>query len=116
MTLYNQQEFDFITRTKKIIEQYKNCELDEKFEVTLLINCCVGLLMVPQQHWYESLPSHIVSEEWGITQADISISTNEKNIANVARHLRNSISHYRFEQYGNSEIEGFEFSQVQKLL
>jgi len=51
MSAYQQQEFDFIDRTKKILEQYNSIKLPkkEKFEVTLLLDCFVGLLVLPQQ-------------------------------------------------------------------
>ena len=107
MSHYLNQEFDFITRTKKIIEQYDSFKIDEKdkFEVTLLLNCLIGLLILPQQYWYDSLPTDIISQkEWGINSEHISsIKKGEtKNVKDVARHLRNSIAHYRFKAFDNS--------------
>jgi len=107
MSHYLNQEFDFITRTKKIIEQYDSFKIDEKdkFEVTLLLNCLVGLLILPQQNWYDSLPTDIMSQkEWGINPEHISsIKKGEtKNVKDVARHLRNSVAHYRFKAFDNS--------------
>ncbi len=71
MSAYLQQEHDFIERTKKIISQYDDCfkekEKNEKYEVTLLINAFVGLLILPQQHWFGYLPRDTITEnEWGI--------------------------------------------------
>lgn len=107
MSHYLHQEFDFVERTKKIIEQYDNLKLPEKdkFEVTLLINCLVGLLILPQQNWYDSLPTEIISQkEWGIgTEHISSIKQGEtKNVKDILRHLRNSVSHYRFKAFDNS--------------
>lgn len=107
MSHYLQQEFDFIIRTKKLIEQYENLQIAEKdkFEVTLLLNCLVGLLILPQQNWFNNLPKDLISEkEWGIAPHHISsIKEGEpKNVENVARHLRNSVSHYRFNAFDNS--------------
>ena len=47
MSNYKNQEFDFIQRTKSIIEQYDNFQIAEKdkFQVTLLLNCLVGLFI-----------------------------------------------------------------------
>jgi len=104
-------QYEFITRTKEIIKQYESVQVPqkEKYEVTLLINCLVGLLIVPQQKWYKVLPTEIVSEtEWGIDADNIICCKSgkkgeRKTIRNVAKHLRNSISHYNFEvQKGNS--------------
>jgi len=107
MSDYKNQEIDFITRTKKIIEQYHNFQFEgeEKFEVTLLLNCLVGLLILPQQHWFDSLPMEIVSKkDWGIREDYIlSIKESEtKNVKDIARHLRNSISHYNFKVFDDS--------------
>ena len=81
MSYYLHQEFDFVERTKKIIEQYDNLTIPEKdkFEVTLLLNCFVGLLILPQQKWYDNLPTEIVSQkEWGIAPEHISLLRKEK--------------------------------------
>lgn len=107
MSHYLHQEFDFVERTKRIIEQYDSLTIPEKdkFEVTLLLNCLVGLLILPQQNWYDNLPSEIISQkEWGITPEHISfIKRGEtKNIKDISRHLRNSVAHYRFKAFDNS--------------
>ncbi len=107
MSHYKNQEVDFINRTKTIIEQYDSFQIaeKEKFEVTLLLNCLIGLLIIPQQHWFECLPTELVSQKaWGINPKQISkIKDGEtKNIKDVARHLRNSIAHYEFVVFDNS--------------
>lgn len=116
MSNYKNQEFDFVNRTKAIIEQYEKIELSkaEKFEVTLLLNCLVGLLILPQQNWFDNLPTDIISQkEWGINDKHISfIKAGEtKNVKDIARHLRNSISHYRFRAFDNksNEISSIKF-------
>ena len=99
MSAYLKQEFDFIERTKTIIEQYDAIKDSTKYEVTLFMNCFIGLLILPQQHWYDKLPDIGISEkEWGISPDDISFikKCEKKDINNISRHLRNSISHYRF--------------------
>ena len=110
MSSYKHQELDFIHRTKIILEQYKNFRISEKekFEVTLFINCLVGLLILPQQNWFDNLPTDIVSlKEWGIKEEHISVIIEEetKNVKDIARHLRNSIAHYNFTVFDNSSKE-----------
>ncbi len=115
MSFYLQQEFDFIDRTKAIIKQYDSLEPDDKkFEVTLFINCLFGLLILPQQHWFNMLPEELLNtEKWGIDEGDIIFikSGEEKNVKNIARHLRNSISHYRIKVFNNTsnEIKSMKF-------
>ena len=121
MSYYINQEYDFISRTKIIIEQYEKAKIpkNEKFEVTLLLNCLVGLLILPQQNWYDSLPTSIVSEEeWGIGEQDISFMKQgeTKNVKDIARHLRNSVSHYHFKAFKNeiNDIEYIKFEDFNK--
>jgi hypothetical protein len=108
MSSYLQQENDFIIRTQKIIKQYESIQGNEKFEVTLLLNCFVGLLILPQQLWFDILPSEMISEkEWGISSSHIGFikEGEKKDLANTARHLRNSISHYKFVVFSNANQE-----------
>ena len=67
MGYYTQQEFDFVQRTKKILEQYDSIDFSknesEKYEITLLLNCFVGLLILPKEHWYDKLPKTEIDEE-----------------------------------------------------
>lgn len=108
MSNYKQQEFDFIHRTKSIIEQYNKFKIseDDKFEVTLFLNCLVGLFILPQQHWFDNVSTKLISEEeWGIKESHILFikETETKNVKDIARHIRNSISHYRFKVFGNTD-------------
>lgn len=120
MSIYKQQELDFVIRTKIILKQYEEIEVNEpnkKYEDTLFINCLLGLLIIPQQHWFDNLPTQSLDKEWGITASDITIINNKKNIDNISRHLRNSISHYRFtvlpDKVGNIEkIEFIDFYET----
>ena len=120
MSHYKNQEIDFINRTKTIIQQYDRFQIveTEKYEVTLLINCLIGLLILPQQHWFDNLPTQEVSQkEWGINPKHIStIKKGEtKNVKNVARHLRNSIAHYNFKVFENTsnEISSIKFEDFE---
>ena len=122
MSHYKQQEFDFIDRTKQIIKQYDNLTPstgEEKYEVTLLLNCLVGLLILPQQEWFGHLPTEITtSNDWGIDETEIEVIKNsslkdeDKTIANIAKHLRNSVAHYRFKVFSDKkeDIGDIEFS------
>lgn len=108
MSNYKQQEFDFISRTKSIIEQYDKFQIadDDKYEVTLFLNCLVGLFILPQQHWFDSVSTKLISNgDWGIEESHIIFikESETKNVKNIARHIRNSISHYRFKVFGNSD-------------
>jgi hypothetical protein len=109
MSTYKNQEFDFIQRTKSLIEQYDNLQLpkESKFEVTLLLNCMVGILILPRQQWFDQLPTELISNnKWDLDNSHISlIQEPEISVKNIVRHLRNSISHFRFKVFGNSDEE-----------
>ena len=98
-----QNRIDFISRTRQILIQYEhNCN----YEKTLFMNCCVGLLIMPQQcadHDKNiSVDGLVDYENWGI---DIKkIKTNRlgrgndiNSIENIAYHIRNAICHYRLD-------------------
>ncbi len=100
-----QHEIDFIHRTKELLQQYDeyirlknlNTKFERHYETTLMINCCVGLLLVPKEIWKNELPTEKINEEkWGIDENWISIET-DKSVKRFTEHLRNSVSHYRFE-------------------
>ncbi len=106
MGYYNKQEVDFIIRTKEIIRQYNEFipEQETRYNVTLFINCMIGLLIIPQQHWYHSLPETEINEqEWGLSPKMITHSSNGTTVKSVATHLRNSIAHYSFHALPNNE-------------
>lgn len=94
----------FILRTIKVIEQYENVkdQLDCSYSRTLFINCCVGLLLLSKEIAYKQLPNSAASMiDWGI---DINKEKNKickclPHISpkQIARHLRNSISHGNFD-------------------
>lgn len=122
MSFFKEQELQFIERTKSLLEQYDKLEVvpnqEEKYEVTLLLNCCVGLLILPQSKWHVRIPQEEISSlQWGIDPSKISICKSKslvdepKNLQNVTRHLRNSIAHHNFTilKNENEEIGSIEF-------
>lgn len=114
MTAYKKQEHDFIDRTRKIILQYndyiKNKDKSEKYEITLMINSFVGLLILPHEEWFNQLPNDLISlSDWGIDVTHINKIKNKyddkKSVKAVVNHLRNSVSHYNFIAFENINEE-----------
>ncbi len=91
----------FIKNTLEVLKQYEQFkgELRQSYARTLFINACIGLLFIPRSSSiYDKLPDEIVSKKkWGIDADDIKICTPNRTVNQVARHLRNSIGHNRFE-------------------
>ena len=101
-----QNRIDFISRTQNILTQY---ETDCSYEKTLFLNCCVGLLIMPQQcadHDENiSVDGWVDYENWGIDTDRIEVNehrkgTDKNSIENIAYHIRNSMCHYRFDVMG----------------
>ena len=96
-----QNRIDFISRTRQILVQYEhNCNSEK----TLFMNCCVGLLIMPQQcadHDKNiSVDGLVDYENWGIDTTKITANEHRKgvdknSIENIAYHIRNSICHYQ---------------------
>ena len=129
---YENVEYDFIERTIAIIKQYNgNCYTAppyyEKYDVTLLLNCLIGLLIFPFENkrrnvstlseikFFEGDDENINSfnESWGLSGFDIKIICDFKhnkieNINNtplriLIYRLRNSVAHSRWGQIDNDK-------------
>jgi hypothetical protein len=79
----------------------------------------VGLLILPQQLWFEKLSSDLINEkEWGLSLHHISLLTkNEiKSVKTIVTHLRNSVAHYNFYAFSNKkdEISSIQFIDKDK--
>ena len=97
-------KYDFIERTQKILRQYEKLVLrdSEKYEVVLLLNLALGLLI----YLYERKRTYVPKD--GVEKFDKIVETiricknskmkdESKSVCNVCKHLRNSIPHCHFE-------------------
>ena len=106
MSEYSNFPKDFLIRTKENLNKYSG-----NFEVTNLINNCLGLIIIPKQLLIDILPDYEFNEldnKYGISKANIK---NERNsdfkLKNVIIHIRNGLAHGRIEQKSsNGEING----------
>lgn len=88
--------YDIIERTQGLLEQYDRQLLqeNEKFEVTLLLNACVGLLFICKEKYSDKFPTSATN--FDTIQTATKIET-DKSLSNICRHVRNSIAHCNFE-------------------
>lgn len=99
MSAYIDFEYDFIERTLLDIERYQG-----EFGVTMLLNSCVGLLVIPKENLFDKLSDEDVSQ-YGIDMNKIRVNDNSgfpNSFKNILRHIRNSISHGNFNQSDTS--------------
>lgn len=85
---------EFADRTRQNYERFK----DGPYEVTLLINSMVGLLIIPEQTVYNKICDSMISEQLleKLKQTSCLKSYNYKdtlNLKQICRHLRNAIAH-----------------------
>lgn len=88
-------EKEFVERTKEIIDNI-SCIHDFKYEVTLMINCLAGLVMLPTERM-QNKDEYINCCVDKLKELDCikTDQTNEKN--KIFRTLKNSISHMNIE-------------------
>jgi hypothetical protein len=99
---------DFAKRTNinlRIIEKNKICG-NESYEVTQLINSCLGLLVFPREKFFNSIPETQIEElekqGWVIPEVSGNFPQVE-NLKQLLRYLRNAIAHFNIEFISDSE-------------
>lgn len=109
-TMSNYKDFskDFIERTKYNLEIYHG-----EYEVTHLINSCLGLIIIPKEMLAEKLSDELIYEDdlsYGISKAKNSIKDDYApngykiyGLKNIVRHIRNGLSHGRIEQRASND-------------
>ena len=106
---------DFAERTRKnleVIEKIKGQQSEsEVFEVTQLINSMLGLLVFPQQRYFDSIPrtplDELEKQGWTIPKTRENFPE-ARNLQDLVRLLRNAIAHFniKFAADSPSKITG----------
>ena len=98
----NNTEYNFIERTRYLVQQYDRFGLSEKdrYDVTLLLNACLGLLVIIEERYKTYRPIKFKSFDSLRSATTLCLSKNFnqkiKNCKNIFGHLRNSIAHCHF--------------------
>lgn len=107
--------YRFIERTQKILEQYDSIALppEEKYEVTFLLNACVGLLIICKEQFNDKLPDNAAKLDEiksciticrTYDDSSKTVVNEEKTVASICRHLRNSIAHCNFSFNSSKQV------------
>jgi len=104
---------DFAKRTRHNLEVIrKRCPAqgDEVYEVTQLINSMLGLLVLPKERYYESIPTtpleQLRADGWPAPVLDGEFKS-PKHLRDLVRLLRNSVAHFNVEFVApTGEIKG----------
>ena len=95
---------DFVERTRKNLEYVQLSKSNDSsldvYEVTQLINSLLGLLVFPQQRYFDSIPEtpieELVEMGWPVPKL-IGDFPQVKDLKTLFRYLRNAISHFNIE-------------------
>lgn len=92
---YKAIEVDFVKRTLEMI-----CNYDGDYEVTFLINCCLGLLVLPREKHYKSIPKQEIPTTgslWGLSRDSVTVDCQYCGymLSDVIRRIRNGICHFK---------------------
>ena len=90
---------DFARRTRCNLEALRECQSQgvEVYEVTQLINSMLGLLVLPKERYYDSIPKipldQLREEGWPESVLNCNIGSS-KHLQELVCHLRHSIAHF----------------------
>lgn len=104
----------FMRRTLEIVEGYQG-----PYDATLLVNCLLGLLIVPKESLIETVPPDPFDKlsDWGIEPTSISNfgkcdygHAHKPNLRQFVRRLRNAVAHFKIDPvHRNAEVVAFKF-------
>lgn len=105
----------FMERSLELVQNYHG-----PYDATLLLNCLLGLLVVPKEACLQAIPPDPIDElgTWGISPRSIkdfgtwrNEDHNPHNLRGLVWRLRNAISHFRFSPIPQrGEVRAFKFS------
>ncbi|PYK17717.1 MAG: hypothetical protein DME55_09095 [Verrucomicrobia bacterium] len=104
----------FMQRTLNIATSYEG-----PHDATLLINCLLGLLIVPKEALFEKVPTSRFESlaEWGINPSSIKRfgrceygDEHKPNLRQLVRRLRNAVAHFKIDPlHEKGTVKGFAF-------
>ena len=115
---YNSKfEQAFIERSLLLVQEYRG-----PYDATLLLNCLLGLLVVPKEACLKAIPLEPIERlsRWGISPESIEdfgnssdMDGNPRNLRGLVWRLRNSVAHFRFRPVPeNGEVKAFHFHDM----
>jgi hypothetical protein len=104
----------FLRRTVKVLESYTGL-----YEATLLLNCFVGLMIVPDEKLFDEIPLSplAATPDWGLNATCIGSygkpngkKPQPESIRGVVHSIRNAVAHSNFSPvHDNGEVSAFHF-------
>lgn len=117
---YDILERDFIERTIALLNQYETFRLslpiEEQYNHTLLLNCLLGMIILPKEIYLAYISTDRVMSAWGIVRSKI-LDEDIKTIRDLVIALRHSIAHFQIEvmsETESKEIKTIKFNNTEK--
>ncbi len=100
---YADLEYDFIDRTLRLISQYEQwlnrVEFSEQYNYTLLINCLLGVIVMPKERIISRIPNDRITEQLKIDMGipGTVINPDIISLRDFIKALRHSVAHFNIE-------------------
>ena len=114
MSYLDNFEHSFMQHTLAIVRDYRG-----SYDATILINCLLGLLVVPKETSLKAIPLDPISDlaKWGIDPMSIE-STGKPTKANphpdtlrgLVHNLRNAVAHFNLKPVPRRDVHSFSFT------
>jgi len=115
MSYLDDFEHSFMQHTLEIVQDYEG-----HFDATMLMNCLLGLLVIPKERFLEAIPLDPLSglSRWGINPDSIKRAgkktrknRNPDTLRGIVYDLRNSVAHFRLKPNPSpQQVDSFEFT------
>jgi hypothetical protein len=108
--MYEEVIRDFAWRTRKNLETIDrlHAEGQETYEVTQLVNSTLGLIVFPEQEWFNHIPTtpleQLRREDWPIPRV-VGSFPQVTDFQQLMRYLRNAIAHFNIRFIGDGRKE-----------
>lgn len=104
----------FMSRTLELVAQY-----DGAYDATFLINCLLGLLVLPKEALLNKIPATPLGslDQWGIQRSSIKNPgkcdyghQHDLTLRQFVRRMRNAVAHFQVEPFPKKgDVVGFTF-------
>lgn len=97
---YHDIESEFVERTLKLIDQYYEVldrhPFEEQFNYTLMINCLLGLIVMPKERVISYVPTDRLTQEYQdrIGSPSLEVGENVVTLRDLIKALRNAVAHF----------------------
>lgn len=115
MSYLNDFEHSFVDHTLKVLQSY-----DGKYNATILVNCLLGLLVVPKESFLEAIPEDPLTElaRWGIEPSSIrnpgrptKTNPHPATLRGLVVNLRHAVAHFSIEPVpASSDVHSFKYT------